>query len=464
MLDRVKLVRKPYAPPRISALPFIAFTKHFTRAVTAAANTQTEYDAQALVQRFGSPLFVVSEARLREDYRRFAQAFADPAFDTRVAYSIKTNYLPAVVSIVKSEGAWAEVVSGMEYELARSLGYAPEQIVFNGPHKTQSELERALGDGAIVNIDNFDELTRVEAIARTLARKARIGIRISFNHGSVAWTKFGFNDDNGDSQRALERIAKNKRLSLELLHNHCGTFVLVHSIYAAAADRIVGLAKRARDLGLKPTMADFGGGFPSANTLRPEFDFKGGSKREGDYWSPYAQAIGERLTRAKDLFGGRPQLILEPGRAVVDACTTLLATVVAKKSVAKNEDAIIVDAGVNLMPTAVYYDHPITRADATDVVPYARHRTMSVYGPLCMQSDRLRESAALPPVEAGDIVRFSHVGAYCHSMAMQFIQTRPATVLLGPRGPELIRRAETWRDVFALDTLPKRLRADGCAF
>jgi diaminopimelate decarboxylase len=462
MLD---LHLKPYVPPKITHLPFIAFTKHFTRAVTPAASApDEEFDAAELVSKYGTPLFVVSEQKLRADFRKFLGTFSDPGIDTRVAYSVKTNYLPAVCSILRSEGALAEVVSGMEYELCRSLGFAPAEIIFNGPHKTHEELTRALGEGALVNIDNFDELDKVEQIAATLSTPARIGIRISFHYGAMPWTKFGFSDDNGDSQRALERIARNARLRLELLHDHCGTFVLVHALYAAAADRLIGLAKRARALGLAPRMLDFGGGYPSSNTLRPEYDFAGGSVRDGDFWTPYAEAIRSRLLKAKDLFGGRPTLVLEPGRAVVDACTQLLCTVVARKSINKNEDAIIVDAGVNLVPTACYYDHPVSRIAGTSETTYPKHRAVKVFGPLCMQSDRLRESAPLPPLNVGDIVRISHVGAYCHTMSMQFIQTRPATVLVGPAGQEIVRRREEWRDVFALDELPSRLRGDGCSF
>jgi diaminopimelate decarboxylase len=280
----------------------------------------------------------------------------------------------------------------------------------------------------------------------------------------MPWTKFGFSDDNGDSQRALERIARNPRLKLEMLHNHCGTFVLVHSLYAAAADRLVALAKRARSLGLAPRMVDFGGGYPSSNVLRPEYDLAGGSVRSGDFWAPYAREICSRLAKAKDVFGGRPTLVLEPGRAVVDACTQLLCSVVATKSVDRSEDAVILDAGVNLVPTACYYDHRVSRAAGNGGASYQRHRPVSVFGPLCMQSDRLRESVTLPPLRPGDLVRISHVGAYCHTMSMQFIQTRPATVLVGPAGTELIRRRETWRDVFRLDELPSRLRGDGCSF
>lgn len=455
---------KQYVPPKIAHLPFIAFTKHFTRNVTLAAEAEEEFDGAELVKKYGTPLFVISERRLREDFRKFLGTFSDPHADTKIAYSVKTNYLPAVCSILHSEGAWAEVVSGMEYELCRSLGFPPSEIIFNGPHKTEEDLTRAFGEGALVNIDNFDELDKVEQIAATLSSPARIGIRISFHFGALPWTKFGFSDDNGDSRRALERIAKNHKLRLELLHNHGGTFVLVHSLYAMAAERLVGLAKQARALGLTPRMVDFGGGYPSSNSLRPEYDFAGGSVREGDFWLPYAEAICSRLVKARELFGGRPTLVLEPGRAIVDACAQLLCTVVAKKSINKNEDAIIVDAGVNLVPTACYYDHPVTRVSGINGMSYLRNRTVSVFGPLCMQSDRLRENAVLPPVKVGDVVRISHVGAYCHTQSMQFIQTRPATVLIGPSGSEIVRRRETWRDVFALDALPLRLRGDGCAF
>ncbi len=453
-----------YEPPEITRLPFIAFTKHATREVSAFADLGQDFDAAALIGQYGSPLYVISEQRLRSDYRTFLEAFTDTHLETHVAYSVKTNYLPAVCSVLKDEGAWAEVVSGMEYELARALGFPASQMIFNGPHKTQEELERALGEGAIVNLDNFDELAQVETIAAGLSAPARIGIRISFRYGTIGWTKFGFNDDNGDSQRALERIARNPHLRLELLHNHCGTFVLIEELYAKSVERLILLAKRARDLGLEPTMIDVGGGFPSSNTLRPEFDFQGGSNRDGNFWFPYAEEICSRLQKARELFGGRPILVLEPGRAIVDASTQLLCTVVAEKAVDGQTPAIIVDAGVNLVPTACFYNHAMGRAAGPSGVQHGRHKAVDIYGPLCMQSDRLREQALLPPVEMGDILSISHVGAYCHSQSMQFIQTRPATVLLGPEGPELVRQRETWRDVFALDRLPERLRGDDCGF
>lgn len=450
-----KLAPEGYQQPWLEPLPFLAVRKPGVQDVRVAETLEDDASVAALMKEFGSPLYVVSEDQLRRDYRNFAAAFTRPGIDTQVAYSVKTNYLPAICAIVLDEGGWAEVVSGMEYELVRSLGVPGKKIVFNGPHKTREELERALSDGAIVNVDNFDELTLVEQVAESIGRPVDIGIRISFRYGIWPWVKFGFSDDNGDCQAALERIARHPNLELKLLHNHSGTFLLIHDVYANATDRLIDVARRARELGLRPTMIDLGGGFPSVNVLKPTLDAPGGSEREDGYLLAYADVICNRLQHARELFGGNPKLILEPGRAIIDAAVQLACTVIAHKEIAGKGSAIIVDAGNNLVPTSVYYDHGVGAAGNGDANGLLK--PVTIFGPLCMQSDMLRERALLPPLQVGDSIVMSNVGAYCHTQSSQFIQPRPATVLLGPDGPELIRRRETWRDVFSLDRLPDRL-------
>ncbi len=450
--------RSPYLRPALSPLPFFSVNKQGLPELTSRSELDGE-NVRKLLNKFGSPLYIVSEDRLRKDFRAFLQAFTSPGIETRVAYSVKTNYLPAICSIILDEGGWAEIVSGMEYGLVKALGVPGGEIIFNGPHKTYDELQTALADGCIVNVDNFDELSMIEEIASELSNPARLGIRINFRYGLSPWTKFGFSDDNEECQQALERIARHPNLRLELLHNHSGTFQLLHEVYENSITRLIDVAKRARELGLAPTMVDVGGGFPSVNTLKPVFDVPGGSTREEGYLYRYAQVICGKLQRARDLFGGRPTLVLEPGRAIVDACTKLACTVVARKDIEGQGPSLIVDAGVNLAPTACYYDHGVKRpADdpEKEAAPEALRPT-NVFGPLCMQSDQLRERALLPEVAIGDPLIIDNVGAYCHTQSSQFIQSRPATVLLGPEGVELIRRRETWQDIFALDRVPERL-------
>lgn len=258
----------------------------------------------------------------------------------------------------------------------------------------------------------------------------------------------------------MERIAAHPNLTFELLHNHCGTFQLVYDIYAKGVEVLIRMAKRARDLGLEPTKIDMGGGYPSANKLKPMYDLPEGGDRRQDTLYPFAEAILGPLSKAKELFGGQPTLVLEPGRALVDAACQLVCSVVGTKDIPDKGRAVVVDGGVNLVPTAYWYDHGVKPTNvssdaAGDAGP------VSIYGPLCMQIDVLRENVIMPPLKIGDPIVISNVGAYCQTQSMQFIQPRPATVLLGPDGPEVIRRRETAKEIFMLDQMPKRLRPDG---
>ena len=457
-----KSKRRPYEPPRLTPLSIGAIGKHQVHDVAAIATLDTGHDVRALMAEYGSPLFTISEERLRQDFRDFKKTFTLKGIETTVAYSYKTNYLPAVINILHDEGAWAEIVSGMEYELARVLGVKGRHIVFNGPHKTPEELEAAIGQDVLINIDSFDELKKVIAVAEGMNATARVGIRINFKYGTQPWTKFGFNHDDGSSFKALEKIAACPALKLEALHNHCGTFQLDTRIYARAAKVLIANAKKARDLGLAPEIADFGGGFPSANTLKPAWQPETGNVTSDGNHADFAAAILKPILEAKDLFGGKPRVILEPGRAIVDCCMQLACSVITRKELADGQMALIVDAGVNLLPTAAWYDH--------DVQPVSNEHTgggllqpTRIFGPLCMQIDVVRESAMMPALDPGDPVVIGNVGAYCLSQSMQFIQTRPAVVLLGEDGVDVIRRKETWRDVFALDDVPERLRRPGHA-
>jgi|GEM_PF-17894 len=504
--------RKPYRPPQITPLGGRTSGKHAVadiRPAGAGAGAGAGADGRAgnclggrvtpalrtLVERFGSPLFIVDEVELRARYRAFVASFTDPEFDVQVAYSYKTNYLPAVCALLRQEGAFAEVVSGMEYQLARALGNPGREIVFNAPHKSGDELERAINDGALINLDGFDELTRAAAIANRLGVEARVGLRINFRSGEQAWTKFGFNFESGEASRALERVAAHPMLRLEALHNHSGTYHLDPTIYGRSLDVLIAVAREARRLGLAPRIVDLGGGYPSDNVLKPGFALPGqgqGTGRGGNGLAAFAEVVLGKLRKAQGAFGPRPLLVLEPGRSIVDSAVRLAASVVATKQIAGRGPAVVLDAGVNLVPTAYWYDHgieadpsdPPERTDRTrtgtgtgtgatgaassagrsDVGGRVRREAATgvtattVFGPLCMQIDVLRERALLPPLAIGDLVVLDNVGAYCLTQSMQFIQTRPAVVLDGPGGPFLIRRRETWRDVFALDGVPAHLR------
>src|SRR5690349_13746201 len=123
-------VRRAWEPMTLTRHAFGAISKFSgmavnTRAPLVPTSVVAEIDGcdvRELVGRFGSPVFVVSESRLRGEFRAFREAFRALYPDAEVAYSYKTNYLTGIRALLHEEGAWAEVVSGLEYEMAERLG------------------------------------------------------------------------------------------------------------------------------------------------------------------------------------------------------------------------------------------------------------------------------------------------------------------------------------------------------
>src|SRR3989344_9496339 len=152
-----------------------------------------------LVSQYGSPLLIFSKRIILEKYRKLKDALERHYPNAQIAYSVKTNYLPALVNILKQEGAFAEVVSGFEFWLAKRLGFKPQEIIFNGPDKKTADIETALREGVILNVDNQQELERIGHISQKLDGEATIGLRVCTTIGSYEWSRIGFNLDNGEA-------------------------------------------------------------------------------------------------------------------------------------------------------------------------------------------------------------------------------------------------------------------------
>jgi diaminopimelate decarboxylase len=223
-----------------------------------------------LVERYGSPLFVTSEQRLRGNVRRLQQAFSSRGVKAIHGWSYKTNYNGAVCNVLHQEGSWAEVVSRFEYEKARRLGVPGERILFNGPNKPRAILERAIAEGAHLHVDHLDELTTIEDIARRRGKPVPVALRVNFDTGfTEPWSRFGFNLESGQAREAIATVQSSPHLELVGLHSHIGTFILDPRAYAAQVRILCGLMKDVEADGrTRLEYLDIGGGFPSRNALQ----------------------------------------------------------------------------------------------------------------------------------------------------------------------------------------------------
>ncbi|MCA9540286.1 MAG: hypothetical protein KC620_15415 [Myxococcales bacterium] len=404
----------------------------------------------SLVERYGSPQFVYSQRTLEDQYRRLRDAMVRYYPRVQLAWSYKTCYLDAVCRVFHREGAYAEAVSGMEVEKALRNGVPMNQIVFNGPHKEPEMLEKALLGGAMVNIDHFDEMAQIEAMAEKLGIVPKVGIRLNMAAGvTPRWDRFGFNLDSGQAWDAVRRLLGGRKLQLAGLHCHLGTFILDVDAYREGAAKVAAFANRLRaELGIVLDYIDLGGGFASKNRLKSQYL---PAEQVTPSFEQYAEAIGGGLSELDYWHDEMPLLLLETGRALVDEAGTLVATVIANKRLADGRRAVVLDAGVNVLFTAYWYRYEIVPTTPVHGVP----EPTVLFGPLCMNIDVVCENLLLPPLPVGTKVLVGPVGAYNVTQSMQFIHLRPAVTMIAPTGEHaVIRRAETLDDLVIGESVP----------
>lgn len=407
---------------------------------------------QELLAEHGSPLFVFDEQALRNQYRKISGEFESRYPNVQFSWSYKTNYLNAICSVLHQEGEIAEVVSEFEYDKARTLGVSGKDIIFNGPHKGYTGLEKAFREDAMVHLDNFDELLLAEQVAKDLNKKISLAIRTNMDTGmKPAWSRFGFNLENGQAYEACSRIHKSEWLDLRGLHTHVGTFILEPVIYANATRKLVEFMHQIEDgFGFNIDYLDLGGGLPSKNRLKgvylpPEVAIPP--------YSEYAEAICGTLHQTLRP-GEYPKLYMESGRAMVDEAGSLVTSVISRLKQPDGTKGYTLDAGVNVMYTHTWYNYQVEPTRQISEPP----ESCKLYGPLCMNIDVVAESVYLPPLEVGDSVVLSPMGAYNVTQWMQFIAYRPAVVMVDPEGnSHVIRKRENLESVQKDEVVPEYL-------
>ncbi|MCG8699214.1 MAG: hypothetical protein MI922_14260 [Bacteroidales bacterium] len=406
-----------------------------------------------LLAEYGSPLYAISEKTIQDRYREARRAFTTRYPKVQFAWSYKTNYLDAVCRIYHREGSWAEVVSGFEYDKALNNGVEGSKIIFNGPGKSKEELIKAIENNSYIHIDHFDELYDVIEVSKSTQNKAKVAIRINMDTGIYPqWDRFGFNYENGDAWNAINRIMLHDKMELAGLHTHIGTYIMAPKAYGVAASKLCELVVNIEQkFSHKITYLDLGGGFASKNTLK-------GAYLPGSDTCPtfdsYAEEITNAIINSKIKHENLPALILETGRALVDDAGYLLGSVIANKRLADGRRAMVIDIGVNLLFTSFWYNHNIY--PAADSSEHTEDTT--IYGPLCMNIDIIRDAINFPLLQPGDQVVIERVGAYNMTQWLQFITLRPNIILIDAnKKTHLIRRSETNNEFTSLEQYPEYL-------
>ncbi len=405
-----------------------------------------DVDLTALADAVGTPFYVYSEATLRRHYRVFADAFTGA--DALVAYSVKANSNIAVLKVLQSEGAGADVVSGGELARALKAGIAPNRIVFSGVGKTRDEIAAAIDAGILqFNVESAPELHVIDAIAREKNKRAPIALRVNPDVAAGGHEKIstGKKEDkfgvSWNQARDLYREARKMAgIAVQGVDIHIGSQIDNLAPFEAAFQKVAALIGDLRADGCAIDTLDLGGGLGipyGEGAIPPHPD---------DY-----AALIKRVTAPLNV-----KLIFEPGRMIAGNAGILLSRVVyAKEGEARR--FLIIDAAMNDLVRPAMYDayHDIwpVAENAGEKISY------DIVGPVCESSDRFAKDRALAPLQEGDLVAIMSAGAYGAVQASQY-NTRPLIpeVLVNGDQYAIIRRRPSFEEMTAHETAPDWLR------
>jgi len=394
----------------------------------------------------GTPTYVYSAAVLEANYRAYEKAFGGTSLG--IHFALKANGNLAVVALLGSLGAGADIVSLGELKRAQAAGIPASKIVFSGVGKTRDELATAVKAGvAQINVESEPELEALSEVAVALGRTQRIALRINPDvdartHEKISTGKRGdkFGIPYSDAQRVYRKAASLPGIEPVGLALHIGSQLIDLSPYKAAYAKVAELVLELRRDGLEVQALDLGGGI--GITYKDEV-------------APSLETYADIVFGTVGNLGCR--LAIEPGRSIVATAGVLLSQVVYRKA-GPAGDILIMDAGMNdLMRPSMYGAwHPIQ--PVAQAAAGAELKPVDVVGPVCETGDTFTRGRMLPPIEAGDLVVFGAAGAYCSSMSSTY-NARPlaAEVLVQGDDFDVVRPRQSIEAMFADEQIPRWL-------
>lgn len=368
-----------------------------------------------------TPSYIIDLDGIRETAVRMRNAWRAQFPDFVLAYSYKTNSVPAVTQLLRGLGCGAEVVSGSELELALDDGFSGGQIYFDGPHKTDDELDLALRHGARIQIDSLDEARRL--VVRPLAKGARVSARVAGLRNGQEASRFGLTTSEFYE---ADRILARGGVAISGVHFNTGFHDEDATAFVAHIRHYGPLIQRYTDRRSKaePFVIDIGGGFPSRSTLT--------RRHVLPHPAEFATAVGQAIDQL-GLDRAAISLVIEPGRSLVEDHGVLVTTVVAVKHRADVRIAVV-DAGTNLVRSITLWPHPTRFLRAGSAVT-------DVVGSMCFENDYFARGVSAPiDLKAGDRFMVDAAGGYDLPSANVWLRPHPAIYAVnGDSKPKIIR-------------------------
>ncbi|MBE9036260.1 diaminopimelate decarboxylase [aff. Roholtiella sp. LEGE 12411] len=419
-------------------------------------------DVTTLIQRFGSPLYILDEETLRTACQQYRDSFKQYYNgESQVLYASKAWNCLAVCAIAASVGLGIDVASGGELYTALQAGVSADKIYLHNNNKSREELIFAIESGCTIVVDNWHELRTlveiVETLYTTFLQNPRILLRLTpgiecHTHEYIRTgqldSKFGF--DPNQLEELFSFISKQSAVDCVGLHAHIGSQIFERQPHRDLAALMVQWLREAAKYGLKLTELNVGGG------LGIKYIESDDPPSIEEWVKPICEVI-QQACEVENL--PLPKLLCEPGRSLIATACVTAYTIGSSKVIPEIRTYIAVDGGMSDNPRPITYQS-VYRAVVANKMSFPLTETVTIAGKHCESGDILIKNALLPKTEPQDILVVMGTGAYNYSMASNYNRLpRPAAVVVANGEANLILQRETYQDLIRQDCLPERLKS-----
>lgn len=425
--------------------------------ISVSANGNLEFcgiDTTALAQKYGTPMFLMSEDRIRYNCR-FHKKLLNKYFgeNTHVAFASKAMSCKQLYRILESENMYADVVSSGELYTAVSAGFDAAHLIFHGNNKTEYDISFAIDQGiGLFAADNALELDNINKAASEKGIRQSVIIRVTpgidphthekINTGKID-SKFGSPIANGQAEDIIKYALSLSSIDVKGVHYHIGSQITEASPFIDALENVLEFLRLMRErLGFTAQIINIGGGFGIRyveDTDKTPYD---------DIFSALSEDLSSFCTKHRY---PTPTIITEPGRSIVADAGITLYTAGSIKNIPGYKTYLSVDGGMTDNPRYALYNAPYTAVIANKAGK-ASDATYSIVGKCCESGDILIPEAELPQAESGDIIAILNTGAYNYSMSSNYNRIpRPPVIMVCDGKDHVAVKRETFEHMTSLD-------------
>ena len=396
-------------------------------------------DYHALAEKYGTPLYLYDFDKIKQDFLALKNSFK-PA-KSLMSYAVKANSNLSVLKLIASLDGGGDCVSLNEIKRCLQAGIPNYKIIFSGVGKRDEEIREAIKLNILfINIESFEELKRVELIAKDMQVQVRISVRVNPNidaktHAYISTgmyeNKFGV--DIEEAYKIYFFSKTNEWIDPVGIHFHIGSQLTKLQPLVDACAIIAQMVKKLQMMEIDLSFVDVGGGIG--------IDYDGETLIDV---SEYASEIKKQLS-AFDI-----TIVTEMGRYVVGNAGVFLSKVLYEKENAQKRFVIVDGAMNDLIRPSLYGAKHQVELIADNAEEHKNKPVADIVGPVCESGDFLAKNVTIAQTAHNDLLLIKSAGAYCFALSSNYnSRTRCAEVALQNGEARLIRERENFDDLIA---------------